>query len=143
VEVLPRVGIEQGLLEKLNAVGEKAILHDHEPTVVVVLILPDQVLALISRRVARLVERRADGHRPMKRDCQEIGRPRLSKVAGRSPRAFRACSRACLAISMHSRQSGSNPDGGDTAGDRSELEEAVSFCARGLVMLGLLGSKRE
>ncbi|MCY3546889.1 MAG: hypothetical protein OXH49_08395 [Gemmatimonadetes bacterium] len=125
-----------------DALYEKPATSRHESVDVVVVADPHQGVAFVGEADSS-GHFRQDGHGSMKRDYQEIGRPRLSKVAGRSPRAFRACSRACLAISMRSRQSGSIPDGGDTAGRWSELVKAVSFRGRGLVMIGLHGSKRE
>ena len=107
MKILSRIGIEQCLLEERDAGWEDHVPHHDETTIVGVLVVPNQPLAFVTPGVCGFVERGAVRHRRIR-----IGGPRMSKVDGLSPRAFRVSSRTRLAISILSRQSGSMVAGG-------------------------------
>lgn len=86
------------------------------------LVLPYQSLPFVARRVLGLIEGRSIRHDPTR-----IGGPSMSKVAGFPRRACLVSSRTRFAVSTFSRQSGSMPGGGGSAGEELPAGRVVAW----------------
>src|SRR5690242_15030988 len=96
MEVLRRVRIVDQLLKHRNGVWEQDIDKNNEAATVCLFVLPDQLLAFVSRRVLGIEE---GGPRPLARRSYVRAR-RVGKATGLPSRALAVLSRISIARSI-------------------------------------------